>query len=119
MNKEAAETEKRAKAVAGTFSGKKSAITKEAQQTKQKASKMMQTYLDRGSDALDGFEFITMAEAGEVGHWQALGQLGQKSKNAEVRELVAWALPIQERHFKQAQTTTLKLARQEDPDGEA
>ena len=29
---------------------------------------MMSTYLDEDSDALDGFEFLTMAEAGEVGH---------------------------------------------------
>jgi hypothetical protein len=30
---------------------------------------MMQTYLGEDSDELDGFEFLIMAEAGEVGHW--------------------------------------------------
>ena len=30
---------------------------------------MMSTYLGDDADALDGFEFLTMAEAGEVGHW--------------------------------------------------
>ena len=33
---------------------------------------MMQTYLDADAEALDGFEFLTMAEAGEVGHWSVL-----------------------------------------------
>ena len=29
---------------------------------------MARTYLGDDADALDGFEFLTMAEAGEVGH---------------------------------------------------
>ena len=33
---------------------------------------MMSTYLDPDADALDGFEFLTMAEAAEVGHWAVL-----------------------------------------------
>ena len=33
---------------------------------------MMTTYLDKDADALDGFEFLTMAEAAEVGHWSVL-----------------------------------------------
>ena len=32
---------------------------------------MMRTYLGADADGLDGFEFLTMAEAGEVGHWEA------------------------------------------------
>ena len=33
---------------------------------------MLEIYLDADSDVLDGFEFLTMAEAGEVGHWEVL-----------------------------------------------
>ena len=40
---------------------------------------MMKTYLDEASDALDGFEFLTMAEAGEVGHWEILGTLNERA----------------------------------------
>ena len=29
---------------------------------------MMQTYLGNGADDLDGFEFLKMAEAGELAH---------------------------------------------------
>ena len=54
------------------FEGKKTAILEEAQSTKGKGSDMMKTYLDEDSEALDGFEFLTMAEAGEVGHWSIL-----------------------------------------------
>ena len=38
---------------------------------------MMQTYLGEDADALDGFEFLTMAEAGEVGHWAIVGELDE------------------------------------------
>jgi hypothetical protein len=116
MLQEAAEAEKRGKDVAGTFSGKKKAILDEARATKQKGANMMKIYLDRKSDGLDGFEFLTMGEAGEVGHWQVLGELGRQSGHREVRELVRWGLPIQRRHLKDVQAGTVKLAAQEDPD---
>ena len=38
---------------------------------------MMSTYLGDDADGLDGFEFLTMAEAGEVGHWAVLGKLNE------------------------------------------
>jgi len=63
---EASETQKRCTQLAGTFRGKKSAILEEARDVKQKGATMLKTYLDGDADALDGFEFLTMAEAGEV-----------------------------------------------------
>jgi hypothetical protein len=68
MHDEAAETEQRCTDLASTFEGKKTAILEEARSTKAKGAEMMKTYLDSESDSLDGFEFLTMAEAGEVGH---------------------------------------------------
>jgi len=61
---------------------------------------MMETYLGGEDDPLDGFEFLTMAEAGEVGHWSVVGKLNERAGDARVRELVDWALPIQQRHFQ-------------------
>lgn len=116
MGKEAAEAEKRATAVAGGMPGKKGAILKEARSVKKKANEMMKDYLERGSDGLDGFEFLTMAEAGEVGHWTVLGELNKKAGNREIRELVRWQLPIQKQHLKTTQTGLVQLAAQEDPD---
>src|SRR5262245_38237680 len=72
MHIEAKETEKRATAVASAIEGKETAILREAHEVKQKATDMMDDYLDECADALDGFEFLTMAEAGEVGHWEIL-----------------------------------------------
>ena len=102
----AAETEKRCKALAGTFTGKKTAILEEAKETQEKGARMLEIYLDESSDALDGFEFLTMAEAGEVGHWEVLQQLAKTAGNREVKALVAWALPIQKRHFDTARKTS-------------
>jgi len=116
MAQEAAETEKRCKELAAGFDGKKTAILGEARETKEKAASMLEIYLDEESDALDGFEFLTMAEAGEVGHWEVLEQMAESASAGEVRELVAWALPIQRGHFDTARTTSAELAASEDPD---
>lgn len=115
MRSEAKEAEERATEVAGSFEGKKTAILEEAREVKKKATEMMQDYLDRASDALDGFEFLTMAEAGEVGHWEILKTLNERSRNTGVQELVEWGIPIQERHLQTVRQGSLKLASEEDP----
>jgi hypothetical protein len=101
--------------VASSFEGKKTAILDEAREVKQKATEMMQDYLDRSADGLDGFEFLTMAEAGEVGHWEILKTLNERASNAGVQELVEWGIPIQQRHFEDVRQGSLKLASEEDP----
>jgi len=115
MHEEAKQAEERAIKVAEEFEGKKTAILDEAREVKQKATEMMQDYLDRGADSLDGFEFLTMAEAGEVGHWEILRTLNERARNSGVRELVEWGIPIQRRHFEQVRQGSLKLAAEEDP----
>ena len=115
MHAEARQTEERATEVAGGLDGKKTAILDEAREVKQKASKMMSDYLDQASDALDGFEFLTMAEAGEVGHWDILRALNERARNPQVQELCEWAIPIQQRHFEEARHGALQLAAEEDP----
>lgn len=115
MNAEAAETEKRGVAIVETLEGKKTAILEKARETKSKGSDMLSTYIDSDADALDGFEFITMAEAGEVGHWKVLQTLAKKAGDNQIIELTEWALPIQERHLADAQENSLKLAADQDP----
>jgi hypothetical protein len=115
MQSEAKDAENRATEVAGTFEGKKTAILDEAREVKQKATEMMQDYLDRAADALDGFEFLTMAEAGEVGHWEILRTLNERADNVGVQELVEWGIPIQQRHLETVRQGSLKLASEEDP----
>ncbi len=115
MGEEAAETEKRCTDFAGTLDGKKTAVLDKAGETKSEATEMMDTYLGDDADALDGFEFLTMAEAAEAGHWSVLQKLNEKAGDGDLQELIDWALPVQERHFSDVRDGSLKLAGQEDP----
>ena len=115
VKQEAVETEERTTQVAEKLDGKKTAILEKARETKQEATEMMRTYLGSDADELDGFEFLTMAEAGEVGHWQILGTMNQKARNQELQQVIDWATPIQERHLEEALRGSLKLAAEEDP----
>ncbi len=115
MRDEAEETERRCTQIADQRDGKKTAILGKARETKTEASEMMATYLGDDADGLDGFEFLTMAEAGEVGHWSVLSKLNESAGEKELEVLVSWALPIQERHFSDVKDGSLKLAANEDP----
>ena len=115
MRKEAIETEERTTSVAENLDGKKTAILEKARETKQEATQMMQTYLGDDADGLDGFEFLTMAEAGEVGHWEILGTMNEQARNTELAEVIQWATPIQQRHLEEARGGSLQLAAAEDP----
>lgn len=119
MREEAAETEERCTAVAGSFDGKKTAILDQARETKSEAAKMMDVYLGEDSDALDGFEFLTMAEAGEVGHWSIVEKFTERAENPDVKRLAAWALPIQQRHYENTLEGSLRLAADENPNDPA
>jgi hypothetical protein len=116
MHEEARETERRCTEVAGARNGKKTAILERARETRDEATDMMETYLGGEDDPLDGFEFLTMAEAGEVGHWAIVEKLNEKAADEDVGELVAWALPIQRRHYEQVLAGSLELAGDEDPE---
>jgi hypothetical protein len=115
MAQEAKETEERTTEIASELEGKKTAILEKARETKREATEMMSTYLGDDADALDGFEFLTMAEAGEVGHWQVVGTMNQRARLAGLQELVEWVTPIQQRHFQQTLNGTIELAEDEDP----
>jgi hypothetical protein len=115
MREEAAETEERTTEVAGNLDGKKTAILEKAREVKGEAVEMMSTYLGDDADGLDGFEFLTMAEAGEVGHWSIVGKLNERAGNRELQEVVEWVTPIQERHLRDVLQGSLTLAAEEDP----
>ncbi len=115
MREEAGQTEERCTEVAGELNGKKTAIIEKAREVKQEATEMMQTYLEGEDEALDGFEFLTMAEAGEVGHWRIVQKLNEKAGIPALDELTQWALPIQERHLQDVLEGSLTIASQEDP----
>ena len=116
MRDEAKETEQRCKAVAEKRDGKKTAINRKARETKAEAGEMMQTYLGGDDvDALDGLEFLIMAEAGELGHWEIVRTMATKAKDRNVVKLAEWATPVQKEHFETVRSSSLALAEEEDP----
>jgi len=115
QREEAEETERRCVDIAEQRDGKKTAVLEKAAETKSEATEMMKTYLGDDADGLDGFEFLIMAEAGEVGHWGVLAKLNESAGEEGIAELVEWAKPIQERHLEEARECSLTLAGEEDP----
>ena len=91
MREEAAETEQRCIELADQREGKNTAILAKARETKSEAEEMMKTYLGEDADALDGFEFMVMAEAGEVGHWEVLARLNQSAGRGSRRRGISSA----------------------------
>jgi hypothetical protein len=119
MRDEAAETERRCTELVESLDGRKTAILDKARETRSEATEMMSVYLGDDAEGLDGLEFLTMAEAGEVGHWEILGTLGERAADRRVEELAAWALPIQERHLADTRRSAIRLAAAEDPSAPA
>lgn len=115
MGEQAAETQERGEKIAGEREGKKTAILDKARETKTEATEMAKTYLGDDSDALDGLEFMIMAEAGELGHVEIAGLLAEKAGEREIIDFIQWALPIQAGHVEKTRNAALELAREQDP----
>lgn len=116
MSQEARETHERGEQIAGELDGKKTAVQEKARETKSEASEMMKTYLDGDDiDALDGLEFLMMAEAGEMGHVEIADVMASNAGQQQIKEYLEWAKPIQQRHVEQTREAALSLAREQDP----
>jgi hypothetical protein len=118
MHAEATETRERCEKVVADLEGKKTAILEKARETKGEAAEMMQTYLSGDDvDGLDGFEFLVMAEAGELGHWEIVRVMNEQVGDAAIRTLSEFAIPLQERHLSDSREWSLRLAREEVASG--
>lgn len=113
MKEDAKETERRTDELIETLDGKKTAIREMAQETKTEADEMRKTYLADEEEALDGFEFLTMAEAGELGHWEIVEKMGTTLGDDDVTELAQWAVEVQRGHFDGVRAASLVLAADE------
>ena len=113
MREEAAETERRTDALVDGLEGRKTAIRDKGSDTKGEATEMMETYLEGEEEALDGFEFLTMAEAGELGHWEIVHKMSETTADDAVRELADWAVEVQRRHVASVREACLSLAEEE------
>jgi predicted Rossmann-fold nucleotide-binding protein len=114
MGDEAARVEQRCDVAAGTREGLKTAIAKKARETKAEVTGFMKTYLE-DAEALDGLEFLSMAEAGEMAHWEILATLNETADDPEVAKIVKFALPLQQAHVEAVREHSLRLAADEDP----
>jgi hypothetical protein len=113
MHEQAVETERRTDALADGFEGKKTAIREKARETKSEAAEMMQTYLGGEGEALDGFEFLSMAEAGELCHWEIVETMSSTIDASDVNELATWAVGVQREHVETVRRGSLELAAEE------
>jgi hypothetical protein len=113
MTEQASETEERTLALIDGIEGKKTAIREKARGTKAEATDMMKTYLEDEEEALDGFEFLSMAEAGELCHWEVVERIATKAGKSEIRDLAASALTVQREHVETVREAYLALAEDE------
>ncbi len=113
MHEQAVETERRTDALVDGLEGRKTAIREKARETKSEAAEMMQTYLGGEEEALDGFEFLSMAEAGELCHWEIVETMSQTIDASDVNELATWAIGVQREHVDTVRRASLALAAEE------
>jgi len=76
-------------------------IQETAQETEQKASEMMKTYLGKDPDSSEAMEFLCLAEGGEVTHYEVLNALATKKfKNKQFSNIVNSILREEKRHLQ-------------------
>ena len=110
MHREEAETERRTLALLDRVAGKRSEIQARGDEARIGVKEMMRLYLSEDSGELDGFEFLTMAEAGELGHWEIVREMSERTGDSAALELAEWAITIQERHKIFVRECSLELA---------
>jgi ferritin-like metal-binding protein YciE len=75
-------------------------IRQHAEETSQKASQMMQTYLGEDPDTLDALEFLCLAEGGEVTHYEVLSEMAKELKEKKLATEVRSILKEEKEHLK-------------------
>jgi hypothetical protein len=113
MSDEAGQVEERCPAVADRRMGLRTAFADQARGTKSDLVEFMKTYLEE-AEALDGLEFLSMADAGELAHGRVSERLNATAKQPETAKLVSFALPLQEKHVSKVADASIKLDDSED-----
>jgi ferritin-like metal-binding protein YciE len=79
-----------------------------AEETEQKASQMMATYLGDDADTSEALEFLCIAEGGEVTHYEVLDAMVKDIKDREFTDKVKSILNEEKEHLQEC----IKLARE-------
>jgi quercetin dioxygenase-like cupin family protein len=90
--------------------GRKTAIRQKARDTKKEATEMMATYLGGEEEALEGFEFLSMAEASELSHWEIVETMAEMIDQSDAHRLATWAVGVQREHVEAVRRASLALA---------
>jgi len=77
----------------------KTTIEEKAQETSDKASKIMETYLGKEPDNQEALEFLSLAEGGEVAHYEVLTSVAKDVKNKKFGTQVRAILKEEKRHL--------------------
>jgi rubrerythrin len=75
-------------------------IENAAQETEQKATEMMKTYLGEDPDSSEAIEFLCLAEGGEITHYEVLNAMTKGVKNKKFRAKVKTILAEEKRHLQ-------------------
>jgi ferritin-like metal-binding protein YciE len=76
-----------------------SEIESTAEETAEKASKMMETYLGEEPDTQEALEFLCLAEGGEVTHYEVLSSIAKDVKNKKFGTTVRAILKEEQGHL--------------------
>jgi ferritin-like metal-binding protein YciE len=75
-------------------------IQNAAQETEQKATEIMKTYLGEDPDSSEAIEFLCLAEGGEITHYEVLNAMAKGVKNKKFRAKVKAILAEEKRHLQ-------------------
>ena len=84
------------------------AVEEHAEETVQKATEIMKTYLGDEPEKVDALEFLCLAEGGEVTHYEVLSELAEEVGNAKFTRGVNDILKEEKQHLQ----LCTRLARQ-------
>jgi ferritin-like metal-binding protein YciE len=76
-----------------------SEIESTAEETAEKASKIMETYLGEDPDTQEALEFLCLAEGGEVTHYEVLSSVAKDVKNRKFGTTVRAILKEEQEHL--------------------
>jgi hypothetical protein len=84
-------------------------VEQTAEETEQKVTKIMKTYLGEEPDTSEALEFLCLAEGGEVTHYEVLSSISTNFDNKKLSSTVKSILKEEQDHLKRC----LALAKEE------
>ena len=106
MQKEAGNHQSKLEQLVQKLSGSldSATIQEAAQETEQKASEMMKTYLGKDPDSSEAMEFLCLAEGGEVTHYEVLSSISKNFDNKKLSTTAHSILKEEQDHLKRCLT---------------